>query len=214
MGSLLVNGSSDTEQMFGTDARVHWAAFGTEQVGQECSRTMDRRVRKTREALYSAFTALVVERGYERISVQDIIDGADVGRTTFYAHFKTKEELLQFGFVRLREHLQALPRDTEQDRAALLDALLRHAKSHSGLFLALSQGRGGRLAEIEFGVVVEGLLADLPKAGDQHLMMTVMLGGALLAGIRRWIDSGAHGQGSEIMEFFEVLAKCAQAPQE
>lgn len=44
---------------------------------------MDRRVRKTQAAVYSAFVALIIERGYDAISVQDIIDEADVGRTTF-----------------------------------------------------------------------------------------------------------------------------------
>lgn len=197
--------------MFGSDRHVHWARFGTEQVAQECSRKMDRRVRKTREALYSAFTALVVEKGYEAISVQDIIDGADVGRTTFYAHFKNKEELLRFGFLRLREHLRALPLDTQDDRAAFLAALLGHAKSHSGLFMALSQGGGGRLAEIEFCGIVEELLTSGLGDRERDGMMTVMLAGALLAAIRRWIDLGAQGSGSEIGEAFEVLANWARA---
>jgi AcrR family transcriptional regulator len=172
---------------------------------------MDRRVRKTREALYSAFTALVVEKGYENMSVQGIIDGADVGRTTFYAHFKTKEELLRFGFLRLKEHLRALPVDTRQDRAAFLTALLGHAKSHSGLFVALSQGGGGRLAEIEFGSIVEELLASGLGGRERDGMMTVMLSGALMAAIRRWIDLGARGSGSEILESFEILTTSAQS---
>ncbi|MBN9360756.1 MAG: TetR/AcrR family transcriptional regulator [Devosia sp.] len=78
---------------------------------------MDRRVRKTREALYSAFISLVVERGYDATSVQDIIDAADVGRTTFYAHFRSKEELLRVGFERLRDELSALSKGAGTDDA-------------------------------------------------------------------------------------------------
>jgi AcrR family transcriptional regulator len=64
---------------------------------------VDRRVRRTRELLRSALIALIQEKGYERVTVQHIIDRADVGRSTFYAHFRDKEDLLFYGLEELRE---------------------------------------------------------------------------------------------------------------
>ncbi len=56
---------------------------------------MDRRQRKTREAIFNAFIELLSKKDYSRITVGEIIEKADVGRATFYAHFETKDYLLK-----------------------------------------------------------------------------------------------------------------------
>lgn len=56
---------------------------------------MDRRQRKTRESIFNAFTELLAKKSFEQITVGEIIELADVGRATFYAHFETKEYLLK-----------------------------------------------------------------------------------------------------------------------
>ena len=56
---------------------------------------MDRRQRKTREAIFSAFIALLSTKDYNQITVGEIIERADVGRATFYSHFETKDFLLK-----------------------------------------------------------------------------------------------------------------------
>lgn len=53
----------------------------------------DRRIQRTRELLQKALIELISEREYDTIKIQDIIDRANVGRTTFYKHYNSKDEL-------------------------------------------------------------------------------------------------------------------------
>ncbi len=56
---------------------------------------MDRRQRKTREAIFTAFIELLSKKDFAHITVEEIINAADIGRATFYSHFETKDSLLK-----------------------------------------------------------------------------------------------------------------------
>lgn len=107
---------------------------------------MDRRLKKTREAIFRAFTALLAKKSYHQITVQDILDRADVGRTTFYAHFETKDYLLKSLCEELFGHVldtsMGIPReqdhyaDCENTEGVFLH-LLRHLQENDRNILAL-----------------------------------------------------------------------------
>lgn len=66
---------------------------------------MDRRQRKTRDSIIKAFIFLLSKKNYNDITVRDIIQHADVGRATFYAHFETKDYLLKSLCTELFSHI-------------------------------------------------------------------------------------------------------------
>src|SRR5688572_7301569 len=109
-------------------------------------RSKDRRSVRTRRNLGDALVALILRKGYDAITVQDIIDEADVGRSTFYMHYTGKEDLLRASFETLRAALtdaavaQHGPAD-EPLRFSL--ALFEHACAHKHVYRALAGGRGG-----------------------------------------------------------------------
>lgn len=172
---------------------------------------MDRRVRKTQAALYSAFVSLIVERGYDAISVQDIIDAADVGRTTFYAHFKSKNELLLFGFDRLRgDLLPLLDNDSSKENWNFVEPLLEHARTHFGLYRALLGGNGGRIAETAFQSIVEEMVARELGAAEHSRIATAMLAGALVGAIRSWVEVPAGISVADVASTFRRIASGEQ----
>src|SRR6267378_1760564 len=69
---------------------------------------VDRRVQRTRRLLHKALMSLILEKKYESIRVQEILDRADVGRSTFYMHFRDKDELFFSGFRYLQSFLESV----------------------------------------------------------------------------------------------------------
>src|SRR6266516_4765255 len=92
-------------------------------------RATDRRVQRTRQLLQDALISMMIEQGYEATTVQDIIDRANVGRATFYAHFADKETLLTSRLEDLRNFLGERQRQAPGGLHFSL-AMLEHARSH------------------------------------------------------------------------------------
>ena len=96
---------------------------------------MDRRQRKTRVAIFQAFTTLLEAKSYSGITVQDIIDRADIGRSTFYAHFDTKDDLLREICAEIFDHVFSaeVPHEKTHDfsgEGGAIDQRLTHMLYH------------------------------------------------------------------------------------
>src|SRR5438445_3241053 len=127
----------------------------------------DRRIQRTRLMLRSAMVSLIRERGFEALTVQDIIDRADVGRSTFYSHFKSKEDLLEGSVAMLRASLKkfqlrarAAAGKSEERFFAFSHELIAHAHDHRDAFAAMVGKRSGTLFETHLRRMIADLVRD------------------------------------------------------
>lgn len=179
----------------------------------------DRRVLRTRRALHEALMALILEKRYDKITVQDIIDRADVGRSTFYAHFSDKEDLLVQGLAmysdELESHIESAA-DESEETEYLFHSLVffRHAYSHHDLYKAMQEG-GGADVILEAGRrhLTEdiqnnlGLLfSDETGADTPAHVITNFLAGAMLSVLNWWLDEGRPYPPEEIDAMFQRIA--------
>jgi AcrR family transcriptional regulator len=104
----------------------------------------DRRSQRTQRALMEALIALLAVKNYDEISINDIVDCANVGRSTFYAHYQDKDDLLRNGFERALDILIQNISFGEADQDLQLDTtpLFSHAKGHYELYRTLVWGSG------------------------------------------------------------------------
>src|SRR5574337_330145 len=106
---------------------------------------LDRRIRRTRKLLQDALLSLILEKSYDEVTVQDVIDRANVGRSTFYAHFQGKEDLFLSEFEELRmqfeDHLASQP-IISSDPWDMSLMMFRHAQDQRQLYKALAGKQG------------------------------------------------------------------------
>ena len=95
---------------------------------------LDRRAARSRDLLLAALPGLLAERGFERLTTQNIIDRAGVGRATFYAHFESKDELLAASVGRLRQWLEAMRSLQPAQPFAFMLPFFEHLASHRAIY--------------------------------------------------------------------------------
>jgi AcrR family transcriptional regulator len=163
---------------------------------QQPSATLsDRRAVRSRRALWAALLALLQDNDWAEISVQMICDHADVARSTFYAHFQTKQDLLDAGFAlgaaEVAAEMAALPIDPE--RLAVLEWLVDHAARSQGFMRRVRGSAAGQVIMARFQAMIAQLLAqDLGRRGPVSDADLVFVTGGVFASIEAWLASGAR----------------------
>jgi AcrR family transcriptional regulator len=181
----------------------------------------DRRVQRTHQLLQTALIALIQEKGYEALTVQNIIDRANVGRATFYAHFDSKEDLLVSRLDDLRASLQARQRQAkpqalspEARMFAYSREMFVHVDEHRAVFRSMVGKRSGAIIQQLFHKMLVDLVRDDVRAMASAQAKGVMpyeavaqlIAGGLFGLILWWVDGPAKLTVEEIDALFRRMA--------
>src|SRR5437867_3302335 len=173
------------------------------------AKKIDRRVQRTRQLLQDALMAMMIEKGYEATTVQDIIDRANPGRATFYAHFADKETLLASRLEDLRAMLAL-----RQQAGGVLGfslAMFEHARGHLSLYAAIVAKESGAFVLQRIHRTIADLagldLKAMPFKGtaEQGALAAEYIAGAFMAVLTWWLDHGAMQPTQEVDEIFRRL---------
>jgi len=183
---------------------------------------LDRRVRRTRRRLRDAIIELIIEYGYDNITIQQITDRADLSRATFYLHYRDKDELLAYSleemFNELVEKLDT-PLFNPKEQAASTETppivlAFLHVQQHHELYKALLIGDRGvtyviyreiqylaRIANAQLAQLThEAIDEDLVTIASQHLA------GSLFSVILWWLQENMPRTPEEMAKLFHTMA--------
>ena len=181
----------------------------------------DRRVERSQQLIRGALLSLIREKGFEVLTVQEIIDRANVGRATFYAHFDNKEDLLVSGFEDLRASLKARQREalargrTVEDRVfGFSHEVFAHTNEYRDLFRKMVGKRSGAAVQrLLHKLVVELVREDVEKTVARTEKNAVpaeavvqFIAGALFGLLMWWLESKVRLSVAEVDATFRTLA--------
>jgi AcrR family transcriptional regulator len=191
--------------------------------GESFMTKTDRRVQRTRELLQKALIELINEQGYDAITIQEIVDRANVGRTTFYLHFNSKDELfmtcheamvseLHFGplYPLSREELLS-PEATPGMKSAY-----RHLEEMRALLYRVLQGKDSllilrRIRDWSAQEIEASLRAAFAEAGSTipYDVLASYLAGAQIALLQWWLEKRQPYSPENLAQTFHRLQRAA-----
>lgn len=176
---------------------------------------MDRRARRTRDALGDALMDLMQERPFKSITVQDVLDRAEVGRSTFYTHYRDKDDLFLSDVEDFWEMMSSMLERNGEDsnRVAPVRELFTHVAEAKVFRESLvASGKVHDVMELgqgQFARAIEQRLMKLsPAQGTktgQFAAAAHALAGALFSSLNWWVDRGMHVSAAEMDNAFHRL---------
>ena len=153
---------------------------------------------------------MVVEKGYDATTVQDVVDRANVGRATFYAHFADKETLFHSRLEDLRSFIAAQQRHAPGTLGFSL-VMLEHAHSNLPVWRAIAGRESGAFAVQR----IHRLIADLTESdlnahafkgtAEQRELTVQYIAGAFMAVLTWWLERGAKPEPAKVDAAFRQL---------
>ena len=181
----------------------------------ELKKKTDARVRRTRDALGDALVALMQEKPFDTITVQDVLDRAKVGRSTFYSHYSDKDDLLMSDAEEFFESVAMLlsVRGDTSDRVFPVKEFFSHITEAKQFVDALmSAGKFNDNMELARGLFARGIerrLSELPRGrgipAHERPAIAFAHAGALLSLLTWWIDRGMRQPPSEMDQLFHKM---------
>jgi len=175
----------------------------------------DRRVLHTRDALGDALIQLMHEKPFETITVQHVLDRAGIGRSTFYTHYRDKDDLFMSDVEEFWEGMSTLisRRGEASDRVAPLTELLTHIAESREFYAALvASGKIHDVLELgrgHFARAIEQRLAHLPRgrgiAAAQRSAFAHALAGAMMSLLSWWVNRGRAFSPEQMDDVFHQM---------
>ncbi|MEH7627329.1 TetR/AcrR family transcriptional regulator [Bacillus inaquosorum] len=173
---------------------------------------VDRRVKKSQEAIKNAFIELMSEKNFDQITIQDIADRADVGRRTVYDHYLDKFDLLD---KLIEEHINELRNICESaSEMSFTECTLmwfEYFEQHSSFFSTMLASKGDSVFRSQFlKFVIEELEVevDMTKEGNKGLSKDLILkffGAAIVEIVESWFTNGLFEPTQVVAEQVGIL---------
>jgi len=184
------------------------------------ARRLDRRVQRTRKLLRESIMALILEEGYDAISIQDITDKANLGRATFYLHFKDKDDLLlDVMDEMIGDFMDQVPALSEAqwelEDSKAIQKLFGFAADHYDLYRILIIGSGGITASRQLQRriaknIEEAIQREIEESNSQPLVPPKFIAnnfaGSLLATIYWWLDNDLPYNVEQMASMFQKVS--------